>query len=136
MVDVKKLLRRIAPEEVELGDTATIAGEGSIEQFGDRERLVITVQFNDAERELVLNQPSLRRICRAWGHDTKAWLGRKLKAIEKRETMIEARRVIYWIWTPVLEESKFPNVVECPKCGVDNPVDNVLCWRCKAQLRV
>jgi len=141
MVDVGKFLKRIAPEEVNLGDIVEVLGEGYKDvafatSQSHRRRLILPVKFKGVERELPMGSPSIRRIARFLGFETSGWVGHKLKAVEKREIEIENRHVTYVVWEPLIEEVKLPKTVECPNCGVDNPADKTHCWRCRYPLKV
>ncbi len=93
MVDVKRLLKRVPLGEVELEYVAEVAGGGFVEEFQaadgrNRARPVLPVKFKGSDSELALNQPSIRRIGRAWGYETSKWVGKTIKATERRETII------------------------------------------------
>jgi len=138
MVDAGKFLKRISPEEVNLGDTVEVLNEGYAEEatFATsqrRQRLILPVRFKGVEREIALGSSSIRRIVKAYGFETSSWVGRKLRVAEKREAAIEGRKVVYLVWEPA-EKAGSPETVNCPNCGRTVTVGAKFCPYCGFKL--
>lgn len=67
------------------GDRLEIIGEGFINRKFSRPRLVIPVKdANGVARYLPLNQRSLRALARAFGPNTKEWIGKRARVVALR----------------------------------------------------
>jgi len=88
------------------GDILTIVGEGRRDDSGRYgETLLIPVVVNDGSEELTynMNKTSRRNVARAYGLETKAWIGKKLLLrVTQQQTPEGMASVIYT--TPLEEE--------------------------------
>ena len=82
-MDISSLLkphtRWLVPTMVAVGDIIDIIGEGYIDDTYGRDQLVLSVRHNGVQRQLRLSPSNLRRIAAAYGPETSAWVGKKLR---------------------------------------------------------
>ena len=88
MPNIAPLLQKhsewLRPYMVSRGDLLVIQGEGIIDERFGRPRLVIEVEHEGIRRRIALNQKSLRALARAFGPDTREWVGKQARVREIR----------------------------------------------------
>ena len=133
MPNIKNLLEgrfaRVGYSLVE-GAVVTILSEGKIEESSfegrngddDDERLTLKVEINGEKKLLTPNMTSMREIAKAWGHETKGWVGKQLKVtLEKKRVFGEVKNVAYYhpIVKPSAEAVGQHEVIEGDKASPD-----------------
>jgi hypothetical protein len=105
VVDLTEFLRRgsryLRPDDVRDGDVVEVASEGRLRpasesRFG-REGFELDVRLPDGTvKSWTVNRTTLGRLVEAWGPDTKAWVGRRMRlAVQLTRVGKDMRRVIY-----------------------------------------
>ena len=103
-----KISEWLRPSDVKDGDIITILDEGKKRSadetpFG-HEVFEVNVKLPDGEVKLwTMNRTTLRRCVEAWGDESKAWIGKKVR-VQLREQNVRGvmRTVIYGV--PIKEE--------------------------------
>ena len=88
-------------EDVQDGDTITIADEGEFREGEYGTKLVVKVALaNGTQKKLSLNPTSVNTLIAAFGAETKAWVGKQVKVQVSQMTVRDTLRDVIFVTAP------------------------------------
>lgn len=85
-------------EDVQDGDVITIADEGQFWEGEYGTKVVVTVTLaNGTQKKLSLNPTSVNTLIAAFGAETKAWVGKRVKAQVSQMTVRDTLRDVIFV---------------------------------------